>query len=136
VLASVKRFSDAYRKERKLDFYVVNRFRQLRMFLFPTRLDNMPGPAFAQMNVLQKGVKLGYYALFVLINLFGVLATVFAFFKQGKNALFWLALPWSFIVPLAVLLGYTEQRYYVPVYPFMLVLAVWFWAFLRKQAMR
>jgi hypothetical protein len=136
VLASVKRFSDAYREEKKLDFYVVNRFRQLRMFLFPTRLDNMPGPAFAQMNALQKGVKLGYYALFVLINLFGVFATVFAFFKQGKNALFWLALPWSFIVPLAVLLGYTEQRYFVPVYPFMLVLAVWFWAFLRKQAMR
>lgn len=134
VLASVERFSTAYKQEKKFDFYITNRFRQLRMFLFPSRLDNMPGPAFGAMNVLQKGVKLGYYALFLLINLCGVLATVLALYKQRQHALFWLALPWSFIVPLAVLLGYTEQRYFVPVYPFMLILAIWFVAFLRKQA--
>jgi hypothetical protein len=134
VLRSVERFSAAYKAEKKFDYYLVNRFRQLRMFLFPSRLDNMPGPAFSSMNVLQKVVKLGYYLLFIAVNALACLATLFAFFRDRGKSLFWLALPWSFIVPLAVVLGYTEQRYFVPVYPFVVLLSVWFLAFLRKQA--
>ncbi len=126
VLEKSKLYREVYVSEKAVDFFVMNRLKMFRAFVFPSRLDNMPGPAFDKMNVMQKIIKLGYFALLLIINFFAFLATVWFLFKRNWKAFFFALIPWSFVVILAIVLGFIEQRYLVPTYPFFLVLGIGF----------
>ena len=78
------------------------------------------------MNVLQKIVKSGYLLLLLLINGFALMSVLLALIQRRFVILAFALLPLGIALFLALLLGYIEQRYLVPVYPFFLVLAVWF----------
>lgn len=116
----------AYKNERKIEYLITNRIRMMKDFVFPNRLDNIPGPSFDKMNLLQKIIKLGYFALLLLVNAIGVLALFYAIITRNRIMISWSLLPVSLIVMLAGYMGYIEQRYLVPVYPLFLVMAVYF----------
>ena len=126
--AEVLRKCDVYKKayisEKAADYYFFNRMVMFKRFVFPDRLDNMPGPAFSEMNIMQKMVKLGYYLLLLLVGFFAVLYTFWLLFKLRWKQLAFAAIPFSVIGLLAIYFGFIEQRYLVPAYPFFLVMSV------------
>jgi hypothetical protein len=122
VIQQAQRFLDAYKAEHALDYYFVNRFRLLKLFLFPGRLDNLPLPARADMNVFQFAMKSFYLILLSAIILFGLLSFAWLYFKKHHHVLPLLAFPLFHIAILGVYLGYAEQRYLTPAYPFLIIL--------------
>ncbi len=124
VLNNSKLYKSTYIKENTLDYYLLNRLVMFKRFVFPDRLDNMPGPAFQEMNFIQKVFKMGYYLLLLLVGFFGVIYSFFLLIKRRWLQLSFAAIPWAFIILLAMYFGFIEQRYLVPVYPFFLVMMV------------
>jgi hypothetical protein len=126
VLAKCAAFKKAYVIEHPADYWLIKRLLMFRQFVLPFRHDNLPGPSFAEMNIFQKAVKSGYLGLLLLVNLLALLALVYALVKRNCTIIMFGLLPMGIVAFLAILLGYIEQRYFVPVYPFFLVLAIWF----------
>ncbi|MBX7051049.1 MAG: glycosyltransferase family 39 protein [Flavobacteriales bacterium] len=126
ILSKCADYKKAYIAEHAADYWLVKRGIMLGQFVFPLRHDNLPGPSFAEMNIIQKAIKSGFLLLLLLINFLAVIAMIYALFTWKKSIMAFALLPSGIITFLAVLLGYIEQRYFLPVYPFFLVIAVWF----------
>lgn len=121
IFNSVPRFLQSYKQEKALNFYVFNRFKLLKKFLFPTRLDDLPFPKQAEMKIYHKVIKaIGLIAL-NLVNLLGLIAIVIIIIKKQWHIAVWAILPLTFFIVLGAILGFIEQRYLVPCYPFMLL---------------
>jgi len=60
------------------------------------------------------------------VNALGVIASFYLLFKRRWKQLSFVAIAWSFVIVLAIVLGFIEQRYLVPSYPFFLIAAVGF----------
>lgn len=134
ILAKAKTYREAYVREHPSDFYVVNRFRLMKQFLFPARIDNIPGPAFASMNFIQKGVKVGSYLLLLMVNGLALLLIIPVLRKEFRSR-WWVLSGWGLFVVLGGVLGFIEQRYLVPCYFFfMIIVAVGIssWKFKRS----
>jgi len=121
ILAKAKAYREAYVHEHPSDYYFVNRLRLMKQFLFPARIDNIPGPAFAQMNILQKGVKVGSYVLLLMVNLLALVLFIPVILKDWKGR-WWLVSSWILFVALGGVLGFIEQRYLVPCYFFFTII--------------
>lgn len=113
IISRARKYKLAYMHEHPSDYYLLNRFRLMKQFLFPARIDNIPGPAFAQMNLIQKGVKLASYALLLLVNALALLLFIPVIAKYWKGG-WWLVSSWVLFVVLGGILGFIEQRYLVP----------------------
>lgn len=119
VSESAIRFKEAYIKEKPVRYYCLNRLELLRKFIAGGRVDNLPLAAKNKMTTDQWLMKMGSTMLFSAVMLLGTLAAVVLSF-QKKSMLWWLAgIPLSTIVLLGPALGFIEQRYLVPVYPFL-----------------
>lgn len=115
VIASVARFMEAYKREHAVDYYVINKLRLLRLFYFPKRLDNLPGPPRHEMNAAQLVIKAGYFALLLLVNVLAVWAAAWLLWRRSRLAV-WAVFPFVLVGVLACFFGFVEQRYFVPVY--------------------
>jgi hypothetical protein len=93
----------------------------MKQFLFPARIDNIPGPVFAQMNIFQKGVKVGSYALLLTVNVLALILFIPVILKDWKGR-WWLVSSWFLFVVLGGVLGFIEQRYLVPCYFFFTII--------------
>lgn len=123
IQSRVKLYREVYKSEHPLNFYFLNRLRHAKIFLLPMRVDNLPGPSYPEMNPLEKAVKIFYIFLFGVVVIFGVIAMILQMRKSVRIAL-WYLIPFSIFIALALVLGYVEQRYFVPVYPLMVVTSV------------
>lgn len=123
VLEKLDRYTKAYAREKPWRYYVLNHLKQLRRFVLPTRLDNLPGPAAASMSVLQFALKAGYFALLLFVTVFGLIGAGLAVIKD-KAYLAMVSWPLSFVIVLGFVFGYSEQRYLAPAYPFLLLFAL------------
>jgi hypothetical protein len=121
ILAKSKAYREAYVHEHPSDYYFINRLRLMRQFLFPARIDNIPGPAFAQMNIIQKGVKVGSYALLLVVNLLALVLFIPVILRDWKCR-WWLVSSWVLFAVLGGVLGFIEQRYLVPCYFFFTII--------------
>ena len=121
IVSRARKYKSAYMYEHPSDYYVLNRFRLMKQFLFPARIDNIPGPAFAQMNVIQKGVKVGSYALLLLVNALALVLFIPVVLKDLKNR-WWLITGWLLFFVLGGVLGFIEQRYLVSCYFFFTII--------------
>jgi hypothetical protein len=99
----------------------LNRLRHAQQLLVPLRIDNLPGPAFHEMNVFEKIIKIFYLVLFTVVVIGGMLVMVGLFFTRNNSERWWWMLPLGLVFALTMILGFVEQRYLVPVYPFMIV---------------
>ncbi len=122
IFNAVDRYLTSYKKEHAFDYYILNRIKLVTKFIFRTRLDDLPFPKLADMKLYQKLIKAGSLIALNLVNLFGLLSIIFLVIKRQWNIAVWGFLPLSFIIVLGAILGYIEQRYLVPCYPFMLLL--------------
>lgn len=120
-LDKVMFYRKTYRNENKWDYYVLNRLRHVQVFLFPMRLDNLPGPAFSQMNIFQKAIKLFYSLFFFIVAPLGLISLFWIFIKRPMREGSWSTIPLLLFATLAVVLGFVEQRYFVPIYPFCII---------------
>jgi hypothetical protein len=121
IVSRARKYKSAYMHEHPSDYFVLNRFRLMKQFLFPARIDNIPGPAFAQMNVVQKIVKVWSYGLLLFVNLLALILFIPVILKDWKDR-WWLVSSWFLFVVLGGVLGFIEQRYLVPCYFFFTII--------------
>jgi hypothetical protein len=121
ILSRARKYKQVYAHEHPSDYYILNRFRLMKQFLFPARIDNIPGPAFAQMNIIQKGVKVGSYALLLLVNALALVLFIPVILKDLNNR-WWFITGWLLFFVLGGVLGFIEQRYLVPCYFFFTII--------------
>ncbi|MFM7770108.1 MAG: hypothetical protein ACKO8Q_06070, partial [Bacteroidota bacterium] len=113
----------SYKQEHTTQYFLLNRFKLLKQFVFPNHIDNIPGPAIQHMNVLQKSVKayawLGMWTL-------NILAFVVVFLTYKYNKL-WFVLSLgnvTLVIVLAIFFGWIELRYWLPVHSLTIMLFI------------
>lgn len=126
ILKKAKAYKSSYVAEYPLNYYFLNRLQLIRRFALPGYIDNVPGPPYPQMNILHKAVKGGSLLLLMLISILGFAGSLMVIIKRDFALILWLGIPWSVLFVLACVLGYIEQRYFAPIYPFFLIFGVYF----------
>lgn len=122
LMQRIERCTAAYRQEHALDYYLINRLRFLKMFLFPSRIDDLPLPSVDRMNAAQKIMKAGSWLALLSVNVFGIFGWLLALRRYGWSALWWSGLGAAPVVVLSAI-GFIEQRYLTAAYPVLVVFA-------------
>ncbi len=112
-------YRNAYKKEYPLRYYIVNPLILLKKFLFPKTIEKLPLPPVEEMNLFEKAFKAFYMVLFWLVNLFALLGIL----NPKINSTTLLLVAGGIISFLTFYFGWVEQRYFAPVYPFMVIFA-------------
>jgi hypothetical protein len=73
------------------------------------------------MNLIQKGMKIGSFALLLMVNVFALVLFIPVILKDLKGR-WWLVSSWALFVVLGGALGFIEQRYLVPCYFFFTII--------------
>lgn len=123
VIERSNRYAESYKKEHPFRYYVVNRINFFKMFMFPSRMDDVPLPPYHKMNLLHKLVKGGGYLHFIFFNLLGLIAMLFFWYKRSKLLAAWSV---AIVIPLLFLglQGFIEQRYSATFFPFLVVFGI------------
>jgi hypothetical protein len=129
IINSVDKYIDAYKKEHFFRYYFFNPLKLIRKFAFPTRLDNLPFPKFSEMKFYHKAIKFGYLVLLLCIMILGSIGILITFSKKNLIGL----IPIIFIIYLAGIVGYIEQRYLLPTYPFMCIFAAYTFNLIKSK---
>jgi hypothetical protein len=119
VLERAHRYYESYKQEKFFRFILLNRLKMLKNFLLPKRLEDFPAPALSNMNLFEKLFKAFYYLLLLYITTIGFISAVYELFKRNLFAL----IPLTMILLIGAALGFVEQRYLSPAYPFLTVFA-------------
>lgn len=130
ILTKSKLYVTSYKVEHPYHYYFLNKLRILRLLLIPNRLDDLPLPAMAKMNLPQKMIKGGYFLLFILVNIIGLIGLGISLLKKDK----WTLFPLSLLTVIGIVFGYVEQRYLVPVYPFFVIYSVYAFLLVSKKS--
>ncbi|MFY7707750.1 MAG: glycosyltransferase family 39 protein [Flavobacteriales bacterium] len=117
----MKQLRVAYKQNHQLDYYLINKLRHARVFLMPLKLENFPGPSFKEMSIFQKGIKFFYLLMFSIVAPIGLFALLLLSRLHGWNERIWMLFPFAIFIALALVLGFVEQRYFAPIYPFCVV---------------
>lgn len=110
-------YTESFRSERKFRYYVMSKLRIVRQLLIPGRLDDIPLPGLNEMSLFQKILKGGYFILLIAINILGLIGCILSMIRGHKIWVF--SLPIFFVI--AVIFGFAEQRYLVPIYPYFVI---------------
>jgi hypothetical protein len=110
-------YATAYKNENTFKYYFTNRLKILKQLLFPKRLDNFPTPALKDMNLFHKSLKAFYFLFFLFISLSGL----FGCFWQLFNKNYFSLIPLTTLTMIGCILGYVEQRYLCPIYPYFVI---------------
>jgi uncharacterized membrane protein YkvI len=110
------------------------------LFVFQGNIENLPLPAMAQMNVLEKLVKYFYSILLIFVAGFFFVSFIYSLISKTHTTTIVFLFPILIILLIGAFFGYAEQRYLAPAYPFMVIgfamLCAKFvetWTKLRKQ---
>ncbi len=113
------RFLAAYKAEHGFSYAVGNRFRILRQLLLPKRLDDFPTPALSHMSFFHKALKGFYFLAFLCVSVIGTLSCLYQLCKRNYFSL----IPLTLVLLIGGALGYVEQRYLAPAFPYLVMLA-------------
>lgn len=113
--------TQSYIRAHPLRYYVLNKVKFAWMILYPARIDDLPFPAFAQMNIAQKAIKIWSMLLLLAVNTLALIATLFWALKRKPVFLLWMCIPMGLML-LHACMGFVEQRYLAGSYPFYLML--------------
>jgi hypothetical protein len=125
VVRRIERYDASLRDERPMHYYFWNRLELLRGYVFPSRLDDLPFPAMNKMQWYHKVIKGGSYVALIAVNVFGLLAWLWAFRRRNLPLIISGLIPVMIILILGPVLGFVEQRYLVPAYPVLVILLIW-----------
>ena len=104
-----------------LRFYLINKLKFARMILFPKRIDDLPFPPLARMNLPQKIIKSGSLIAIPLLSLLTLSAILFWIYRRRWVYLLWMCLPMGLVLVHSYI-GFVEQRYLATSYPLFLML--------------
>ncbi len=133
-------YAQSVKDEKPLLYYFVAPIMRTKAFLLHSGTNNLFTASANHLGALRLGVK-GFYTMFYwFVLLFGSAGIVLLARKAVRHVLIMLPLliPVYTILIHPVILGVCEKRYFVPAYPFMLVLAAYaiyfFWKRLKDQS--
>ncbi|MEZ4937847.1 MAG: glycosyltransferase family 39 protein [Crocinitomicaceae bacterium] len=112
-------YVQSYKENYPLNYWLINRVVLFKKFLFPKYLDKLPLPPKNEMNLIEKGIKVFYILLLWFVHFFGLIGM----FNRKYFSIPLLLISGGIISFLTFYLGWTEQRYLGPVYPFMIIYA-------------
>ena len=115
-----------YRQQHPFKAKVWGRAQLAAGFLFPKTIDNLPLPSFDKMNWIEVSFKVFAYVVLILINLLAVVGSLYFLVSKKSGVFIIIVIPWAVFFTLAIWLGWIEQRYFTPIYPFFLVIATMF----------
>jgi len=127
VVQRANAYSVAYKNEHAWDYQVGNKIRLAGLFLFPSRIDDIPFPSVDKMNPVQKGIKAWSLASLWLVHALAMLLAAWWLIRMRRELLLWAFLPFCFIAALSYL-GYIEQRYLATSFPFFILMIAGTWA--------
>ncbi len=95
------------------------------MTLFPTRIDDRPFPAFQEMNIGQKIIKVCSLAALPVLSALSLIAFTVWLIRRKWAYVVWMCLPPGLVLAHSYI-GFDEQRYLAASYPFFLLLCAGF----------
>lgn len=114
------RWADNYKSKNTVRYYLLNPVKRFKSLMTSNATMLIPFPAFTQMNLMEKGIKVFSMLLYYLITLTGMTGTVlylFAFrFKNPVVAITALA-PWVLIVTIVMASDIMQFRYLLAATP-------------------
>lgn len=113
----VEKYINAFKTEKKIDYYILVNAVFLKKFLLITNTYNLP---FYGNSLLQKGLRafylLIYYLCICCLFMFSTIGIMNKKIRANKNLLLTIFIIWVFILT-HVFMGVVENRYLVPVFP-------------------
>ncbi len=130
------RFLASYQQHKPLEAYFFSRIRLTVKFFFRLIRHDLPFPSRENIQPYQLLIK-GFYILYYYFwAVLGLLGGIYAWGKKNTSQLKkWLLFPLSMTFVLTFVLGMIEERYLLPLFPFMLIYGVYLlfqWPFMRK----
>lgn len=132
IIERADRCTQAYKATHPFRYYALNKVKFAGMILFPSRVDDLPFPAFAQMQAPQKAVKIWSFFLLLTVNSCSLIALLYWIWKKRIDYLLWMCLPLG-LIALHSCIGFVEQRYLAISYPFMVMMLAGFAASFTKN---
>jgi len=116
-----ERIRESYIQTHPFRYHVLNKIKFTGMILFPHRIDDLPFPAFSEMNLIQKAIKVFSWLAIPAMSILSCLAICLWIFQRRWHLLLWMCLPMG-LVFVHSYMGFVEQRYLASSYPFFMVL--------------
>lgn len=133
------RWAEEYKSKNKIRYYVLNPLKRFKNLLSSNATMLIPFPAFSQMNLTEKGIKVFSMLLYYLITLSGMAGTwcylVAHRFKNTATAIAALA-PWVLIAAIVIASDIMQFRYILAATPVWIVFSVYFAELLLKRLRR
>jgi hypothetical protein len=128
VKQKLSRYTTSIKKEKKYLYYVKAPLRLFKRFFVHSGTYNLFHKPFNKLNPLEMIVKVFYSGLYILTLLAGAVGIIFMIFHEyqhpSKVMIVSIALYSILLFPL--ILRQIEYRYFIPAYPFVLVIACYF----------
>ena len=115
------RYLHSFQKYKPLEAYFFSRIRLTYKFFFRLIRHDLPFPSRDNLKTHQfliKGFYIGYYYLWAVL---GIMGALFVLFKNKNKLKSCLLFPLSMALTLGMYLGMIEERYLLPLFPFMLI---------------
>ena len=112
---------DSYIRTHPFRYHILNKIKFTGMILFPHRIDDLPFPAFAEMNIVQKTIKVFSWLAIPAMSIVSLFAVFLWIFQRRWHLILWMCLPMG-LVFVHSYMGFVEQRYLASSYPFFMML--------------
>lgn len=132
IVSRANRYFESYKANYAFDYWVKNRLGLLVQFVFPSRINNFPYPQSEQFNTMQSLVSGLNYLLIIFASFSSIAALFICVIKKRWELFFWFLIPWSIVITLSCVLGFIEQRYLVPTFPFFILTLVYVVVLIQK----
>jgi hypothetical protein len=130
------RWAKEYQSKNKIRYYLLNPAKRFKSLMTSNATMLIPFPAFSEMNLMEKGIKVISMFHYYLITAFGMIGTWWYFFKfrfcNPVAALVALA-PWVLIVTIVMASDIMQFRYILTATPVWIVFSVYFAGFLINR---
>ncbi|MFZ6665286.1 hypothetical protein [Peijinzhouia sedimentorum] len=121
--------SDNIKSNAPFRYYLVNNLLRTGRFIFTNGTYLLPLPSFSEMTILQKLIKLFYYAMYFTVLITGLTGILLRTFNVDK----WSDLPFmlsvalflSLVIAIIFVGDIIENRYFISMYPFLLVFGIY-----------
>jgi len=120
VLNKISGYTSSLKQEKPLRFYVINRLIMLRRFVFVKQTYALP---FFKTSLYERAVRGANWALNTFTMSFGILGILLAFWNKNRVSAYLAWIPALYICVHALVLGFIEHRYLVPVFPLITIFA-------------
>jgi len=110
-------------------YYFLNNLIRTKRFIFTNGTYLLPLPSFSEMTILQKLIKLFYYVMYFIVLVAGLIGIIlrFAIIDDWRDLSFMLSLSLflSLIIAVVFVGDIIENRYFISMYPFLLLFGVY-----------